>query len=40
VQPYQGGEEGNVAEPLLRADDTLACPLFPGITAELARLLL
>jgi Uma2 family endonuclease len=38
VQPYRLGEDGYVAEPLLRAGDTLACPLFPGITAEVARL--
>ena len=38
VQPYRLGEEGYVAEPPLSGGDILACPLFPGITVEVARL--
>ena len=38
VQPYRLGEEGYVMEPLLHGSDVLACPLFPGITIEVARL--
>ena len=38
VQLYRLGEERYVADPLLRTGDTLTCPLFPCITAEVARL--
>ncbi len=36
VQPYRLGEDGSIAEPLLCTGNTLACPLFPGITAQVA----
>lgn len=36
VQPYTLREGGYIAEPTLRPGDTLSCPLFPGITADVA----
>ncbi len=38
VQPYELGEAGYAARPLLRPGDTLACALFPGITIDVADL--
>jgi Uma2 family endonuclease len=38
VQPHRLREGGYVAEPLLSTGDTLGCPLFPGITSDVARL--
>lgn len=38
VQPYTLREGGYVTEPPLRPGDILACPLFPGITIDVARL--
>ena len=35
---YRLEQGAYVAEPLLRAGQTLACPLFPGITTDVARL--
>ena len=39
VQPYELTPQGYAAQSTLRAGDTLGCPLFPGITVEVARLL-
>jgi Uma2 family endonuclease len=38
VQPYTLRDGGYVAGPLLHAGDELGCPLFPGITIEVARI--
>lgn len=38
VQPYTLREEGYVAEPVLRAGQTLTCPLFPGLGIDVAEL--
>ncbi len=38
VQPHELTPQGYVAQPLLRAGDTLGCPLFPGITVDVAQL--
>ncbi len=38
VQSYELTPQGYVAQALLRAGDTLACPLFPGITVDVAQL--
>ena len=39
VQPYEFTPQRYVAQPLLRAGDMLGCPLFPGITVDVAELL-
>lgn len=38
VQPYALTTQGYEALPLLQADDTLSCPLFPGITIRVGDL--
>jgi Uma2 family endonuclease len=38
VRIYRLEEEGYVAEPILRPGQTLSCPLFPGITTDVANL--
>ena len=38
VQVYELAAQGYVAHPPLRAGDTLGCPLFPGITIDVRRL--
>lgn len=38
VRVYRLEQGAYIAEPLLRAGHTLACPLFPGITTDVARL--
>lgn len=38
VLPFTLRDGGYIAEPVLRAGDTLGCPLFPGITIAVATL--
>lgn len=38
LQPYTMTPQGYIAQPLLGADDTLACALFPGITIRVGDL--
>ncbi len=38
VRVYRLEQGDNVAEPLLRPGQTLACPLFPGITTDVGQL--
>jgi Uma2 family endonuclease len=38
VRVYRLKDGGYVAEPILRPGQVLACPLFPGITTDVARL--
>lgn len=38
VRPYELTAEGYVAQPILRPGDMLPCPLFPGLTIDVAEL--
>lgn len=38
LQPYEWREDGYHRRQLLQAGDTLTCPLFPGITTDIAAL--
>lgn len=38
VQSYHLTPQGYAAQPLLQADDTFSCPLFPGITIRIGDL--
>ena len=40
VQPYELTPQGYAVQPLLYADDTLSCVLFPGITIRVGNLFL